>query len=37
MGMSDEARAFYDEVISNSPKSKEAKSAQAKLKALKKK
>ena len=37
MGMIDEARAFYDEVISKSPKSKEAKSAQAKLKALKKK
>ena len=37
MGMADEARAFYDEVISSAPKSKEAKSAQSKLKALKKK
>ncbi len=37
MGMIDEARAFYDEVIAKAPKSKEAKSAQAKLKALKKK
>jgi TolA-binding protein len=37
MGMIDEARAFYDEVIAKFPKSKDAGRAQAKLKALKKK
>jgi TolA-binding protein len=37
MGMIDEARAFYEEVISKYPKSKDAGRAQAKLKSLKKK
>lgn len=36
MGMTDEARAFYEEVIAKFPKSKDAKSAQTKLKSLKK-
>ena len=37
LGMADEARAFYEEVIAKFPKGKDAKSAQARLKALKKK
>ena len=37
MGMNDEARAFYEEVLSKFPKTKDAGRAQAKLKALKKK
>jgi TolA-binding protein len=37
LGMNDDARAFYEEVISKFPKSKDAGRAQAKLKALKKK
>ena len=37
LGMVDEARAFYEEVIAKFPKSKDAKSAAAKLKGLKKK
>lgn len=37
MGMIDEARAFYEEVVSKFPKTKDAGRAQAKLKALKKK
>jgi TolA-binding protein len=37
LGMIDEARAFYNEVIASFPKSKDAGRAQAKLKALKKK
>lgn len=37
MGMADEARAFYEEVLSKFPKSKDAGRANAKLKALKKK
>lgn len=37
LGMADEARAFYEEVIAKFPKSKDAKSAQAKLKSFKKK
>ena len=37
LGMADEARAFYEEVISKFPKSKEAGQADKKLKSLKKK
>ncbi len=37
LGMVDEARAFYEEVIAKFPKGKDAKSAQARLKGLKKK
>ena len=36
MGLAEDARAFYEEVISKFPKAKEAKSAQAQLKKLKK-
>jgi TolA-binding protein len=36
LGMVDEARAFYEEVVSKFPKSKDATRANAKLKALKK-
>lgn len=37
MGMADEAKAFYEEVVAKFPKSKEAGRAQAKLKSLTKK
>jgi TolA-binding protein len=36
MGLSDDARAFYEEVVSKFPKAKETKLAQAQLKKLKK-
>ncbi|MES2854867.1 MAG: tetratricopeptide repeat protein [Bdellovibrionota bacterium] len=36
LGLKDEARAFYEEVVSKFPKTKEAKTAAAKLKSLKK-
>lgn len=36
LGMADEARTFYDEVISKAPKSNEAKKAKIRLKSLKK-
>jgi TolA-binding protein len=36
LGMKDDARAFYEEVISKFPKTKDAKTAAAKLKSLKK-
>lgn len=35
LGMKNEARAFYDEVISNFPKSEEARKAKSRLKSLK--